>query len=254
MNISLSGLQGIFINSIPFEGILTNKRIILTDETAILLPRREIPLIKLRNTRAAEDAIGDKIIRLTVQAEDGEIRELVLTFSDQTPGFRTEERDAWLGILNENAPLLDPEQEIYKGIQPHEQGSSRTEGLRPPLPKHVPVIIKTTVKKEITWTSSTEWVNGSSAPSPSRALTRIYDNSPPGSGTYSPPEKVFNNLIFGVIFLIFIIICSMLMSITSTLYAQDSPLGITTTNRISSSTPLTVSLPPVPRLRQAWSI
>ena len=36
--------QGIFINSIPFEGILTNKRIILTDGTTILLPRREIPL------------------------------------------------------------------------------------------------------------------------------------------------------------------------------------------------------------------
>ena len=60
--------QDIFINSIPFEGILTNKRIILTDRTTILLPRREIPLLSLGNTEAAEDAIGDPILRLILQA------------------------------------------------------------------------------------------------------------------------------------------------------------------------------------------
>ncbi len=59
--------QDIFINAIPFEGILTNKRIILTGKTSILLPRIEIPLNILRNIEAADDAIDNQIIKLTLR-------------------------------------------------------------------------------------------------------------------------------------------------------------------------------------------
>jgi hypothetical protein len=90
-------------------------------------------------------------------------------------------------------------------------------------------------------TSSTEWRNASSPTAPSRTIIKVYDVKPSGSETYRPREKEFNNLIFGVIFLVFIIICSMLKFMISTQYAQDYLRGCTTANRITSSAPLTVS-------------
>ena len=125
----------------------------------------------------------------------------------------------------------------------------RVEGMKSPTPEDVTGAITTTVRKEVTWTTSTEWITESS---PARnVVPRVYDVIPSGSGTFSSPEKGWNNLIFGVIFLVFIIISSMLMSITATLYAQNSPQsispqGISHYNQISSSAPLAVPIIPNP--------
>jgi uncharacterized surface protein with fasciclin (FAS1) repeats len=137
-------------------------------------------------------------------------------------------------------------------IPEHEQGWPWIGDMRPPMPDYVPIAIKTSVTKEVTWTPAPAWFNEESPPSPPRIITKAYDVSPSGSGTSSPPEKEFNNLIFGVIFLILVIICPMLMSITSTLYAQDSLQGISTTNQISASAPLTVF--PTPDIPKTGSI
>ena len=40
----LARTPGVYVKSIPFEGILTNKRIILIDRAKNLLPPKEIPL------------------------------------------------------------------------------------------------------------------------------------------------------------------------------------------------------------------
>ena len=103
----------IFINSIPFEGILTNKRVILRDKSAILLPRREIPLITIRNTEAAQDEIGDRIIILTLLSGAAETRQTDLYIPVLYPGTRIEERDAWMRILKEKTFSLHPEWEIH---------------------------------------------------------------------------------------------------------------------------------------------
>ncbi|MFA5346699.1 MAG: hypothetical protein WC294_01055 [Methanoregula sp.] len=94
--------QGIFVKSIPFEGILTNKRIILVDRAKNLLPQKEIPLVTIKDVEAGENAIRDQIITLSVVARSGEMRQMILTFSRQTGGNRIRERDAWAKVLKEN--------------------------------------------------------------------------------------------------------------------------------------------------------
>ena len=58
--------SGIFVKSIPFEGILTNKRIILVDRATNIIPQKEIPLVTLKDFQAGENAIRDQIITLSV--------------------------------------------------------------------------------------------------------------------------------------------------------------------------------------------
>ena len=94
--------EGIFVKSIPFEGILTNKRIILVDRVKNLLPQKEIPLVTIRDVEVGENAIRDQIISLSVLSKTGETRQMILTFSRQTGGNRIRERDAWARALKEN--------------------------------------------------------------------------------------------------------------------------------------------------------
>src|SRR4030042_2664045 len=95
--------QGVYVKSIPFEGILTNKRIILVDRAKNLLPPKEIPLVTIKEAEAGENAIRDQIITLSVMAKTGETRQMILTFSRQTGGNRIKERDAGARIIRENA-------------------------------------------------------------------------------------------------------------------------------------------------------
>ena len=94
---------GVYVKSIPFEGILTNKRIILIDRAKNLLPPKEIPLVTIKEVESGENAIRDQIITLSVMAKTGETRQMILTFSRQAGGNRIKERDAWARIIKENA-------------------------------------------------------------------------------------------------------------------------------------------------------
>ncbi len=94
--------QGIFVKSIPFEGILTNKRIILVDRATNIIPQKEISLVTLKDFQAGENAIRDQIITLSVMAKTGETRQMILTFSRQTGGNRIKDRDDWMRVLKEN--------------------------------------------------------------------------------------------------------------------------------------------------------
>ncbi len=94
---------GVYVKSIPFEGILTNKRIILIDRAKNLLPPKEIPLITIKEVESGENAIRDQIVTLSVMAKTGETRQMILTFSRQAGGNRIKERDAWIKIIRENA-------------------------------------------------------------------------------------------------------------------------------------------------------
>ena len=95
--------QGVYVKSIPFEGILTNKRIILIDRAKNLLPSKEIPLVTIKEVESGENAIRDQIIMLSVMAKTGETRQMILTFSRQAGGNRIKERDAWVRVIKENA-------------------------------------------------------------------------------------------------------------------------------------------------------
>lgn len=146
--------QGVYVKSIPFEGVLTNKRIILVDRAKNLLPQKEIPLVTIKDIEPGENAIRDQIITLSVLARSGETRQMILTFSRQTGGNRIKERNEWLKMLKENTSSSF-EQVIRKLIpgvgqapkKSHQTAPSRIEVISSPALQKVPVAAKTTVRK-----------------------------------------------------------------------------------------------------------
>jgi hypothetical protein len=184
--------QGIFVKSIPFEGILTNKRIILVDRVTNLLPQKEIPLVTLKDFQAGENAIRDQIITLSVLAKTGETRQMILTFSRQTGGNRIRERDDWMRVLKENTSSSF-EQVIRKVMPGIGQSPKKTiraappriEIISSPVSHKVPPTEKTEVKKEGEDIAPIKKIlKTSPAPSSSSPAAKEFDASPPGFGTY----------------------------------------------------------------------
>ena len=184
--------QGIYVKSIPFEGILTNKRIILVDRTTNILPQKEIPLVTLKDFQAGENAIRDQIITLSVLAKTGETRQMILTFSRQTGGNRIKERDDWLRVLKENTSSSF-EQVIRKVIPGVGQSPKKTtrattpriEVISSPVSHNVPAAEKTSVKKEGEDIAPVKKIIMTGpAPSSSSPAVKESDASPPGFGTY----------------------------------------------------------------------
>jgi hypothetical protein len=173
--------QGIYVKSIPFEGILTNKRIILVDRATNILPQKEIPLVTLKDFQAGENAIRDQIITLSILTKTGETRQMILTFSRQTGGNRIRERDDWLRVLKENTSSSF-EQIIRKVIPGVGQSPKKTTRAAPPrievigspVSQNVPAAEKTAVKI----------IKTSPAPSFSSSAAKEFDASLPGFGTY----------------------------------------------------------------------
>jgi hypothetical protein len=130
--------KGVYVKSIPFEGILTNKRIILIDRATNLLPAKEIPLVTVKDVEGGENAIRDQIIKLSVLTKTGETRQMILTFSRQTGGNRIKDRDTWLKTIKDNTSSKF-EQVIRKIIpgtdqaqKPGRRSSPRIEVIRSP--------------------------------------------------------------------------------------------------------------------------
>ena len=141
---------GVYVKSIPFEGIITNKRILLVDRAKNLLPPKEIPLVTIKDIEGGENAIRDPVVTVTVITRTGETRQMVLTFARTAGGNRSKERDEWVKTLKENVsssfeqvinkknPATDP---ARRGNRPDPSlrinvtGSSRPAAARP-LPEN----------------------------------------------------------------------------------------------------------------------
>ena len=182
--------QGIFVKSIPFEGILTNKRIILIDRATNLLPQREIPLVTIKNIEAGENAIRDQTITLSVLARTGETRQMILTFSRQTGGTRIKERNEWLRLLKENTSSTFDKviRKVVPGREPKKTervSPPRIEVISSPMIKHEPSAMKTAAKKEVEGSSPTmRIIESHPVPVPSSTVVKEHAASPPGFGTY----------------------------------------------------------------------
>jgi hypothetical protein len=176
--------NGIFVKSIPFEGILTNKRIILVDRAKNLLPQKEIPLVTIKDIDVGENAIRDQIITLSVLSKTGETRQMILTFSRQTGGNRIRERNAWAKALKEHTSSSF-EQVIRKVVpgrgvalkKPERTVQPRVEVSSPVSPP-APSVIKPSPKKE---TERRPPVKSVETPSP---VTTRSDAPVSGFGTY----------------------------------------------------------------------
>ena len=184
--------QGIFVKSIPFEGILTNKRIILVDRVTNILPQKEIPLVTIKDFQAGENAIRDQIITLSVLARTGETRQMILTFSRQAGGNRIKERDDWMKVLRESTSSSF--EQVIRKIMPGARQSPkkpipvtppRIEIISSPISQNVPAAEKTSVKKEGEDIAPVKRIiktspDSSFSSSPSKKI----DVSPTGLGTY----------------------------------------------------------------------
>jgi hypothetical protein len=91
--------QLVKVKSVPFELVLTNRRLIIIDSEKNAVPTQQIPLVTIRNVTAGENAIRDPVITLTVLTETADTREVALTFARQTAGERRREADEWVKIL-----------------------------------------------------------------------------------------------------------------------------------------------------------
>jgi hypothetical protein len=147
---------GVYVKSIPFEGILTNKRIILVDKVSNLLPQKEIPLVTIKDIESGENAIRDQIIKLSVLTRAGETRQMILTFSRQAGGNRIKERDAWLKGLKENTSSTFDQviRKVIPGLEqpakrPKKSASPRIEVVSSPIVRNIPATEKTPGKKEL---------------------------------------------------------------------------------------------------------
>jgi|WetSurMetagenome_2_1015567.scaffolds.fasta_scaffold151705_1 hypothetical protein len=111
----LAKAEKIFVKSIPFEGILTNGRIILIDREKKLLPPKKIPLSNVREIDTGEDKNRDPMLTLSVVAKTGVTRQMVLIFPRQPRGKRNRERDEWVDFIREiTSPSLEPD--IPQGV------------------------------------------------------------------------------------------------------------------------------------------
>jgi hypothetical protein len=184
--------QGVYVKSIPFEGILTNKRIILIDRAKNLLPQKEIPLVTIKDIEPGENAIRDRIITLSVLARSGETRQMILTFSRQTGGNRIKECDEWVKMLKENTSSSF-EQVIRKGIpgvgqapkKPDHTAPPRIEVISSPALKKVPVAAKTTARKDTESIPPIKKILESRPdPAPPSTIAEESGASAPSFGTY----------------------------------------------------------------------
>lgn len=92
---------GVYVKSIPFEGVLTNMRIILVDRARNILPTKEVAYDMIQEAEIGANAIGDQVLTLTVQTSTGENRQMILTFSHREGGDRTRDRDEWVRIIQQ---------------------------------------------------------------------------------------------------------------------------------------------------------
>ncbi|MFA6333562.1 MAG: zinc-ribbon domain-containing protein [Methanoregula sp.] len=90
---------GILVKSIPFEGILTDRRIILVDRAKNIIPTRDVPFSTIQYVESGENAIRDPVLTIAVTGSSGESRQMVLTFSREIGGSRARVRDEWVRIL-----------------------------------------------------------------------------------------------------------------------------------------------------------
>ncbi len=91
--------QHVKVKSVPFELVLTNRRLIIIDSEKNVVPTQQIPLITIRNVMIGENAIRDPVITLTILTDTADTRELALTFAMQTGGERRREAGEWVKEL-----------------------------------------------------------------------------------------------------------------------------------------------------------
>jgi len=182
----------VFVKSIPFEAILTNKRIILVDRKKELLPPKDILLATMRDVDAGENAIRDQILTLSIIMNSGETRQVVLTFSREAGGNRKRERDEWTKALKQHT--TSSFQQAIRNVIPA-LGKEQKKILQETPATKIEITSRPAAKKEIDVVQPMKKIV-ETVPLPPVPIET--SSLPTGSfcsrcGTRVPPESVFCN-------------------------------------------------------------
>jgi hypothetical protein len=130
--------QDVVVNTVPFEAILTDRRLMLVDSRNNTIQTNDIPLEALQRAEAGENAAGDPLLTLSLSAASGELLPLVLTFSQKIQKKRKQERDEWVKKIKD---LISSERTTAArtGVSPpdHVAGTEEVVSTPPPLPAGV---------------------------------------------------------------------------------------------------------------------
>ena len=181
----LAKAQRISVKSIPFEAILTNRRILLIDREKNLLPPKKIPLTNITETFCGEDRNAAPTLTLGVMAPTGVTRQIVLTFQRLIRANPTRERDDWVKKIRK-ATSPAPEKKIPKtvtrpGPSLKQDTGTGTGSISPPA-KPAPATKRTGV--------SLPSGSGKPAPSPVPAAKMMVAPPSPGPRAGALPEPV----------------------------------------------------------------
>ncbi len=127
--------QHVKVKSVPFELVLTNRRLIIIDSEKNVVPTQQIPLITIRNVIIGENAIRDPVITLTILTDTADTRELALTFAMQTGGERRREAGEWVKALKKyiaeaSSYPVDMMPASQPAVQPPRQDYAGSSGIK----------------------------------------------------------------------------------------------------------------------------
>ena len=127
--------QHVKVKSVPFELVLTNRRLIIIDSEKNVVPTQQIPLITIRNVMIGENAIRDPVITLTILTDTADTRELALTFAMQTGGERRREAGEWVKALKKyiaeaSSYPVDLMPASQPAVQPPRQDYAGSSGIK----------------------------------------------------------------------------------------------------------------------------
>ena len=184
--------RDVFVKSIPFEAVLTNKRIILLDRKKNLIPPKDILLATIRDIEGGENAIRDQIITLSLITSTGETRQLVLTFSRTAGGGRKRERDEWLKALKEQTSSSI--QKAIRKVVPSFEEEMPIRAAEQAPPK-IGIANRPAVKKEIEGVHPMKKIveTGSVPPKPVETTSLPTGSFCSRCGNRVPPESAFCN-------------------------------------------------------------
>lgn len=95
----LAEIPNIEVKSIEFRLFLTNKRIILAEDSLKRKPPVVVPLQAIRNISTGTNFSDDPVIKISVSAPNGSQKKMVLSFKQEFTGVRDKERDQLKKVL-----------------------------------------------------------------------------------------------------------------------------------------------------------
>ncbi|MFA5222078.1 MAG: zinc-ribbon domain-containing protein, partial [Methanoregula sp.] len=182
--------KNVKVKSIPFDAILTTKRLLLVDNKKNVIPQQNIQLATIQKVETGENAIRDSILTLSIGTETGKTRQMILTFSRQT-GERKRECDDFAALLKERIALMQPKEEKPAEPAP-EVASAQKYGT--PAPSSIGVA-STSGKKKIEISRPIKKIIEKSPvyPQPIETTSLPQGSFCPRCGNRIPPESTFCN-------------------------------------------------------------